>query len=539
MALDGIAISNIIYECEQKLLGGRIDKIYQPNRDEIILSFRSIGANFKLLLSANPSHPRIHITKIQKENPMTAPLFCMVMRKYAAGGKLVAIRQPSFERIVEFHVESMNEMGDKAVKRIIVEIMGKYSNIILVDENNIILDSIKRVSHDKSSVRLVLPGQPYVMPPSQQKLNPMELKEESFSELAVKKESFQLQPFLYQSYTGISPVMASEICVRAGLDPSAYMGQLSPEEKNRLFQSFSEVTDDIKAKRYFPEIIYDPKNGRPYDFFSLQAVQFEGYDKKPFDSISELLETFYYQKDNAYHIAQKAHDMRKLVTTNIERCVKKKEIQNKTLKDIENKDEWKLKGELITANIYSVQKGQTMLKAENFYSENPEEIEIALDPTKTPSENAQKYFSRYNKAKRTLAALEIQIKQNDEELEYLENVLIAIENAADASDLSEIREELAQQGFVKRKAIPRGKQPRLKKSQPYHFLSSDGFDLYVGKSNTQNDELTLKFAQNDDIWLHTKNIPGSHVIIKTGGTEEIPDQTLLEACNLAAYHSKA
>lgn len=539
MALDGIAVSNLIYELKDRLLGGRIDKIYQPNTDELILSFRSIGANFKLLLSANSSHPRLHITSLQKENPMTPPMFCMVMRKYAAGGKLIGISQPDFERIVVLEIESMNEMGDKTAKKLIIEIMGKHSNIILTDENDKILDSIKHISHEKSSVREVLPGRTYVLPPSQEKKNPLFAQKDFFMEQARQKPGVKLQSFLYLNYTGISPIMASEICFRAGLDPSSACQEISDENFNNLYNSMEALFQDVKQNSFSPEIIYDSDTNKIIDFSPVPMTQFQYQTKKNYNSISQLLEEFYSEKDNSYHIAQKAHDMRRLVTSNIERCVRKKELQLKTLKDIENKDIWKLKGELITANIYAIEKGQTSLKALNFYEEEQPEIEIALEATKTPSENAQKYFNKYNKAKRTMVALSLQKKQNDEELDYLENVLVSIETATEDSDLAEIREELAEQGFVKKKKYNKGKQPKQKKTTPHHFISSDGYDIYVGKSNTQNDELTLHIAQNNDIWLHTKNIPGSHVIIKMKDSQPLPEQTLLEAANLAVFHSKA
>lgn len=540
MALDGITVFHLIYELKDQLLGGRIDKIYQPNTDEIILSIRSIGSNFKLLLSANSSHPRIHITKQQKENPMTPPMFCMVMRKHLAGGKIVGISQPNFERIVILDIDSMDEMGDKTTKHLILEIMGKHSNLILTDENHKILDSIKHISHDKSSVRQVLPGYVYTFPPSQGKQNPLELEETFFLEQAKQKTNLKLQSFLYQTYTGISPIMASEICFRAGLDPSDHCGQTSMDSFKKLFLSFQSLFEEVKQAHFYPEMILDTATNRVLEFSPFPLRLFSSEKKKQYDTMSFLLEDYYKEKDNAYHIAQKAHDMRRLVLSNIERCVKKKEIQIKTREDIKEKDLWKLKGELITANIYAIKKGQTSFQTVNFYELNSPKIEIALDPTKTPSENAQKYFNRYNKAKRTLAALDIQEKQNEEELEYLENVLIAIENSSEDSDLTEIREELAEQGFVKKKKLPKGKLPKGKKSSPYHFVSSDGYDIYVGKSNTQNDELTLHFAQSNDLWLHTKNIPGSHVIVKLKESEMLPpDQTLLEAAILAVYHSKA
>ena len=538
MALDGIAVASIVSELKTLLLGGRIDKIHQPQKDEILFSVRSIGSNFKVLMSANSSHPRLHITSVQKDNPMNPPMFCMVLRKYIAGGKIVGITQPNFERIVNIEIESINEMGDKAIKKLIIEIMGKHSNIILVDENNKILDSIKRISHDTSSVREVLPGKEYFLPPSQNKLNPLNLNKEEFISLALNKQGQNIQSFIYKNYTGISPIMASEICFRASLDPTSITSEISMKDLENLYVYFSDIINDIKNDKYSSEIIYDPKTRRIVEFSPIEMYQYSSFEKKSISSPSETLESFYSQRDNSYHVQQKAHDMRRLVISNIERCVKKKDIQLKTLDDIKDKEVWKMKGELLTSNIYAVQKGMTSFTTINFYDEQMPEITIALDPTLTPVENAQKYFNKYNKAKRTQTALGPQIKQNEEELEYLEGVLVAIESATDEMDLNEIRDELAEEGFMKKRKQPFGKMQKQKKSKPMHYISSDGYHIYVGKSNIQNDELTLKFAEPTDIWLHTKNIPGSHVIVKTNGENTLPDQTLLEASNLAAFNSK-
>lgn len=538
MALDGITTAAIVTELKEKLIGGRIDKVHQPLADEIRFSVRAIGANYKVLASANSGHPRMHITENTRENPMTAPLFCMVLRKHIAGGKIIDICQPNFERIIIIKVESANEMGDMTVKNLILEIMGKHSNLILTDENNKILDSIKRVSHDKSSVREVLPGKTYVFPPSQDKKNPMELDESSFSSLLHVQEGQKIQDFLYKTYTGISPIMAAEICHEAKLDASDACEQMTAEKEHALFTAFSNTMEQVKAGAFSPAVYYQKPGGKILDFGVLPMTQFEGLYAKAYPTVSALLEGFYTERDNTAHIRQKAHDTRRLVMTNIERCVKKKDIQLKTLRDVAGKDKWKLKGELITANIYAIPPNATTFKTVNFYDENMAEIEIALDPTKTPAENAQKYFNKYNKAKRTLAAMEIQQKQNDEELAYLESVLNALDTAKDDTDLAEIRTELAESGFIRRQSQKKG-QSKQKKAKPMRYISSDGYEILVGKSNLQNDELTLRTAEPTDIWMHTKEIPGSHVIIRTNGKGEVPIPTLEEAANLAAFYSKA
>ncbi len=535
MALDGVALSNVTYELNKLLVGGRVDKIYQPEKDEIIISIRSLGNNYKLLLTSNANHARIHLTQTQKENPNTPPMFCMLLRKHIAGGKIISIEQPNFERILNINIESLNEMGDNTVKKLVIEIMGKHSNIMLVDENSTILDSIKHISHDTSSVREVLPGKKYVLPPSQDKLNILNLDKTSFIEIINTKKGLKLQNVLYQSYTGISPALASEICFRADIDSSMYPEQLTNSNIETLFNIFSDLKTIILNGDFKSEIIIDEQNKKIIDFSPIEMKQYSNFKKENYNSISTLLENFYKEKDNSTRIKQKSHDLHRLLMTNIERCLKKKEIQNKTLKDIADRDKWKNFGELITSNIYSIQKGMTNFETQNFYEEDMPLIKIKLDPELTPVENAQRYFNKYNKAKRTFIALQEQIKQNDEELIYLETTLSSLENSSDEVNIIEIHGELSEEGYIKKRRLKKGE--KLKKTKPLHYISSEDYDIYVGKNNKQNDELTLRFASSNDIWLHTKDIPGSHVIIKTKGSQ-IPEQTILEAGYLAAFYSK-
>lgn len=536
MAFDGITISALVSEIKDKIIGGRIDKIYQPENDEIILSIRSFGKAYKLLLTANPSNPKFHFTNDSRNNPMNPPLFCMVMRKHLQSGKIIAIEQPNFDRIINIYIESMNEMGDYSVKKLILEIMGRHSNLILTDDNNIILDCIKHITHDKSSVREVLPGREYTMPPAQDKYNTMNLSYDNFNKVLNNSLNKKAQAMIYQSYTGISPVIASEICNRAGIDASNFCETLSKQNIDDLYNAFNSIVCDIKSEKFDPLLITND-SGKVIDFSPLNMTQFSGFDIKHYSSISELVEDFYRTRDFSYRINQKTQDLKKLISQNIERCIRKKEIQLKTLKDIENRDELRLYGELITANIYSIKKGMTTVELQNFYSEDYETVIIPLDGNKTPSENAQKYFKAYNKAKRTFDALQEQIVSNDEELEYLEGILTSVGNCTDEQDIKEIRQELRDNGYIKKTKGTKEKVSQ-KKSKPLHFISSDGYDIYVGKNNFQNDELTLKFARPRDMWFHTKNIPGSHVIVVNNG-EEFPNTTLTEAAELAAYFSKA
>jgi predicted ribosome quality control (RQC) complex YloA/Tae2 family protein len=535
MAFDGITVSAIKAEIEDKILGGRIDKVYQPEKDEIILGIRSMGQAYKLLLTSNASNPKFHFTQTNPSNPMTPPLFCMVMRKHLQSGKIIKIEQPDFDRILNIYVESLNELGDYSVKKLVLEIMGRHSNIILTDENNTILDCIKHIGHDTSSVREVLPGREYTLPPSQGKINTLELDNNNFNEVLENNPSFEIQSVIYKNYTGISPITASEICYRANVNGSTPVEALTDIQKEIVFNKFAGLVEDIKANRFYPESITNEK-GKTIDFSPIEMTQFNGLEIKKYTSISELIESFYANRDFAYRIGQKTQDLRKLITQNIERCIRKKDIQMQTLRSIKNRDELRLKGELLTANIYSIKKGMTTVELPNYYSENQELVAIELDSNKTPSENAQKYYKAYNKAKRTFEALKDQIKSNDEELAYLESVLTSVNNCTDEQDVKEIRRELREEGYVKK--VKNQKDKSKKHSVPLHFISQDGFDIYVGKNNIQNDELTLKFARPRDIWMHTKNIPGSHVIIVANG-QTIPDTTLNEGAMLSAFYSKA
>lgn len=536
MALDGIVISNIIYEIKKLMLGGRIDKIYQPEPDEINMFVRGGGDNYRILLSSHSNHPRIHITKLQKKNPDTPPMFCMLLRKHLIGGKLINIIQPDFERIIELHIESLNELGDLTVKKLIIEIMGRHSNIILTDEKNCILDSIIRVSKDKSSIREVLPGKTYIKPPSQNKINPLTLDDRNYGKYLKGNKGTKLQPSIYKSFTGISPVTASEICYRANLNGSTYLEELRNEDILRLSKSMEEIINQIKNNSFYPQIIFDSKTQEPIEFSSINMTQFIGYKKQEYPFISEVIEMYYKEKDAVSRMKQKTKNIHKIIQNNLERCYKKKDLQISKLNDASDCNYLKVNGELITSNIYSISKGMSSFTTINFYDEDMNEIIIPLDPVLTPAQNAQKYFNQYNKAKRTKIALHEQLLQVNEEIHYLESLLTATESCTDVEDIEDIRKELHEQGYIKAK--PKKTSKRQVKSKPLHFISSEGFDIYVGKSNHQNDELTLHFASPTDLWLHTKDIPGSHVIIKTEN-KDVPEATLLIAANLAAYYSKA
>ncbi|WP_341877363.1 Rqc2 family fibronectin-binding protein [Defluviitalea saccharophila] len=536
MALDGIVISNIVYEIKQLLLGGRIDKIYQPESDEIIMHARGKGSNFRILLTSHSNHPRLHITNLNKKNPETPPMFCMLLRKHLSGGKIIDVIQPDFERIVEFHIEALNEMGDLCIKKLIIEIMGRHSNIILTDSENRILDSIIHVSKDKSSVREVLPGRIYVRPPSQDKMNPLSVPSNNFGKFLKGTDGTKLQQAIYKSFSGISPVVASEICHRAHLDASLYLEELTDENKTALSNVMHHLFSLIKNNAFTPQIVFHPDTNEPIDFSSIDMTQFIEFKKQKFDSISQVIELFYAEKDNLSRIKQKSTDIHRIIQNNLERCYKKKDLQIQKLKEVSDREYLRVYGELITANIYAISKGMNSFESINFYEEEQPTVIIPLDPTLTPSENAQHYFKQYNKAKRTHLALIEQLKQTEEEIQYLESLLTATESSTDESDINDIRYELKEQGYIKMRHSKKSKSQI--KSKPLHYRSGDGFDIYVGKNNRQNDELTLRFALPTDLWFHTKDIPGSHVIIKTQN-KEVPQSTIMEAANLAAFYSKA
>ncbi len=534
MAFDGVTISAVVKQLNDNVLNGRIDKIYQPEKDEIILNIRSFKSVYKLMLTSNPQSPRIGFTFVSKNNPNTPPLFCMVLRKHIQNGKIISITQPNFERIININIESINELGDYSVKTLILEMMGRHSNIILTDDKYNIIESIKHVNADMSSVRQVLPGLKYIIPSSNGKYDTMKIEKEIFMKVFEEKKSLNLQSFIYKSFNGISPIIASEIVARAGFEPSVRGDELNEFEKNVLYEKFVEFINKIKDGQFNPNIIYE--DGKVVEFSPIETLIFKNFEKKYFDDISELLDFYYKKRDILYRMNQKSQDLKKLVLNNIERCVKKKHIQQKTLKEIKDRDKLRLFGELLTANIFMIKKGMTSFSTINFYDENMNEITIPLDANLTPSENAQRYFKLYSKQKRTFEALKSQIKQNDDELNYLEGVLESISNSTQEQDINEIRLELSEEGFLKKRNIGKNKR-NIKKSKPIHYISSDGFSIFVGKNNRQNDELTLKTAKTNDMWLHTKNIPGSHVIIQSNGND-IPETTINEAALLAAFYSK-
>ena len=529
MAFDGITIANIVHELRETLLDGRINKIAQPEEDELLLTIKTQSGQRRLYISASASLPLIYLTETNKPSPMVAPNFCMLLRKHINNGRITDITQPKLERIIRFEIEHLDELGDLCKKYLVVEIMGKHSNIIFCNENNRIIDSIKHVSAQMSSVREVLPGRDYFIPETVEKLNPLEVSFADFSAMLTSKPT-GLAKAIYTSFTGVSPVVAEEICYISGIDSSITPKELSEDVLVHLYKQFVLFFENVHKGLFTPCIYYN--QGEPKEFSSVPLSHFGEYERKAFESVSLLLENYYASKNNITRIRQKSVDLRKIVQTALERNRKKYDLQSKQLKDTENRDKYRVYGELINVYGYGLEPNAKHLKCLNYYTN--EEIMIPLDSTKTPQENSQKYFDKYNKQKRTYEALVSLIEETRNEIVYLESVSTALDIAMNEDDLNQIKEELIAAGYVRRKFT---KQKTKINSKPFHYISSDGYHMYVGKNNIQNEELTFNFATGNDWWFHAKGCPGSHVIVKTNG-DELPDRTFEEAGKLAAYYSK-
>lgn len=529
MAFDGITISNIVKELNDTILNGRIAKIAQPENDELLLTIKPAKGQVRLVISASASLPLIYLSRDNKPSPMTAPNFCMLLRKHIANGRIVGISQPSLERIIRFEIEHLDELGDLCRKSLIVEIMGKHSNIIFCNEKGMIIDSIKHVSAQMSSVREVLPGREYFIPDTMKKENPLDIPEENFTQELLSKP-MPVGKAIYNSFTGISPIVAEEICHLAGIDSSIPASEMSADLLSHLYRQFTYFMEQVTESKFSPAIYYE--GNEPKEFSSLPLTHFSNYQVKSFDSISEVIRTYYSSRDLITRIRQKSSDLRRVVQTALERNRKKYDLQLKQLRDTENRDKYKVYGELIHTYGYNLEDGAKELEALNYYTN--EMIKIPLDPQKTPQENAKKYFDRYNKQKRTFEALSELIKETKDEIDYLESVSKSLDIARSEDDLIQIKEELIESGFIRRKQS--SKKVKIT-SKPFHYISSDGFHMYVGKNNLQNEELTFHFANGGDWWFHAKKAPGSHVIVKTNG-EELPDRTFEEAARLAAHYSK-
>jgi predicted ribosome quality control (RQC) complex YloA/Tae2 family protein len=536
MPFDGSVVNSIVKELNDKLLNGKIDKVYQPEKDELLIYIRSYRDTYRLLMSASSTYPRVHLTDENKSNPTVPPSFCMLLRKHLLGGRIVAVRQPEFERIIEIDIDSFDELGYSTHKTLIAEIMGRHSNIIFIDKpTGKIIDSIKRISFDISSVREILPGGKYEYPPSGDKGNPLIAVKETFmARLESTAAGMKAEKFLMNSYNGISPAVSRDICLRAAVDSDAELRPGDTLLSERLYSAFSGFQKAVLSSDFKPNIVY--RDGKAYDFSCLQLQIYKELEKQSYDSISKAVEMFYHQKDQKDRMKQKSGDIYRIITNRLDRCNKKLEILSGELQEASGAEKYKIFGDLIMSNLYSIQKGESKVRLQNYYSPEGEYVEIPLDTQLPPSANAQRYYKQYNKFKNAINKINVQLEDNRQEIMYLEAQLDNLDKCTEELELEEIRNELAEQGYLKARRTPKNK--KLKASTPMRYISSSGFEIYVGKNNVQNDYLTLKLASNQDVWLHTKDIPGSHVIIKTEG-KEVDDATLEEAANLAAYYSKS
>lgn len=546
MAMDGVVIAGLLSEFRKKLTGGRIYKIYQPETDEICLVIKNKTENGscteRLVISADAGLPLIYLSSDSKENPVVAPNFCMLLRKHIGNGRIIDIRQPDFERIIVFEIERLDEMGDICTKKLIVEIMGKHSNIIFTDSEGMIIDSIKHISHAVSSVREVLPGRIYEFPPSKDKLNPLDLDVNFFVNHILSKPG-SVSKAIYMSYNGISPVTANEIIYRAGVNKEN-TDELILQDKENIYSSFAALVEDISKEVFKPCIAYD--GYEPKEFSSVELSSYGKADTnieipqknisglKAYESVSKVICDYYSKKSISSRIKQHSTDLRKIVSNAVERTSKKYDLQMSQLKDTEKRDKYKIYGELLTTYGYNAVPGDKEIICDNYYT--GEKVTIPLKTDKTAMENAKDYFERYNKLKRTYEALSVLTEESKKELTYLLSVKNSLEIATSEEDLRQIKQELIESGYVRGKSGKKGEKNRSK-AKPLHYISSDGFDIYVGKNNYQNDELSFKLALAEDMWFHAKLISGSHVIVKTNGEKDIPDSTYEEAARLAAYYS--
>ncbi|MCD8149550.1 MAG: NFACT family protein [Clostridiales bacterium] len=530
MALDGIVVANLTFELNRELAGARISKIAQPEADELLLTLKGSSGQRRLLLSANASLPLVYLTEQNKPSPMTAPNFCMLLRKHVANGRILSVSQPAMERVLVFQIEHLDDLGDLRTKNLIVELMGKHSNIIFTDSEGKILDSIKHISAQVSSVREVLPGREYFIPAQEGKKSPLEETEDGFLDTVCTKPATVCKA-IYTSYTGISPLVANELCYRAKIDGAAPCASVAEQEWLALAHGFCAVMTQIREGNFAPHILR--KGEEPVEFSSIQLYSYADCTDEPCKSISDALEQFYAQKNAYTRIRQKSADLRHVVNTHLERNRKKYDLQKKQLKDTEKRDKYKVYGELIHTYGYQVAEGAKSFEALNYYTN--EMIQVPLDPTLTPQENAKKYFDRYGKLKHTYEALNELIEDTRTEIDHLDSVATALDIAQSEADLAQIREELIQSGYIRQRYSKKKQQQQ--KSRPWHYRSSDGYDIYVGKNNLQNDELTFRFSEGNDWWFHAKQMPGSHVLVKTK-TGNLPDQTFEEAARLAAFYSK-
>lgn len=528
MPFDAIFMTALAGELREKLVGGKVDKLYQPARDEAVLHMRAGRENVRLLISASPSHPRAQLTKVPRENPETPPMFCMLLRKYFTGARLLELTQPSMERLLDFRFETLDELGDRVERRLVLECIGRKSNLIMLDGAGRITDCMRRADGDLSAKRPVMPGLYYTPPEPTGRLDPLAMAPEELRSfvLANAPEGDGQDKWLLEQFNGLSPLIAREL---------AFQGEGTGEG---LAERFCQLMDRVRAGEFTPTVLV--RDGRPIDFTFMPVLQYgPGVELKRYPTFSQLLDDFYEQKEAQERVKQRGQDFIRSVTQARNRTAKKIANQEGDLARSVDRETLRQYGDIITTNFYQMRKGQSVLRAQNYYDPECREVDVPLDPLLTPQQNAAKYYKDYKKAQKAEEMLTIQLEKNRTELSYLDSVLQMITLSEGDRDLQEIRQELMDNGYLKqhrRKMTAKGRV-KVVHAKPMEFKSSAGLTILVGKNNSQNDRLTLKDADKRDLWLHAQKLHGSHVILKTGG--EPPDeQSLTEAAMLAAWFSQ-
>ena len=529
MSMDGLSLYSAMNELNKRLAGGKIDKIQQTDKEELLLMVRSLGQTYRLLINASAADNRVQLTELKKQAPSEAPMFCMLLRKRIAGGKIVRFEQERLDRVLKISIETYNDLGDLSVFALYCELMGKHSNIILVNEKGVIVDAIKHVGLGMSSVRFVMPGLEYSAPPAQDKQDPSKASADDFS-MAMCMVGMSIAKALSNAFFGLSPAVAAQLVAR--YTDKTECTQLSEAEREELAERLAAFYADMAQGKEKASAVLNA-------FGETEAVYpfaIAGGGIKLYDSIGEALDSLYINSDRREWAKRHGASARKVLQNNIERCEKKLALYADALNSGEQMEKCRLYGELLTANLHSLKSGTDTAAVDNYYADPVERIAIPLDRQLTPGENAQRYYKKYQKLKAARDMAIVQREQTLSELNYLEGQLDNLTKCTAENELSELIEELKDQGYIKRDKGGK-KKMKLAASKPMHFVSSTGADIYVGKNNRQNDELTLHFASPNDIWMHTKNIPGSHVIVK--GASEQDTATMTEAALLAAYYSRA
>lgn len=538
MSFDGIAMACMAYELKEILADGRVDKVYQPETNEIHIIIRNGGKNHRLLVSAHPQWARVQITSFSKPNPDHPPMFCMLLRKHLENSRLIDVQQESLERIVSLTFEGLDETGELVQRKLICEIMGKHSNIVLIEpKNNKILDGIFRYSYAVSQHRQILPGQVYVLPPTQEKTNILDnLTEEIFTNILLTNEfSMKLSKAMLTTFLGFGPQTCQELINRADLDPNTRLEFLGEYDFSKLWREVSNLAKDIKNGSFQPQVLYleDRINAFSPIAFSSQ----NNLVKKDYSTLSEAMDQYYQTKIKGNILDQKTIDLEKVLKKELERCYKKAGLQENTLLESRDAEAFRVWGDLIMANLYSLEQGEEAILV-NFYDEEQKEIKIPLDPSLTPRENAKNLYKKYQKAKQSGQKAEVHLYETRDEILYLESVVANLQGIENDNDFEEIRGELVETGYLKPRPQKKGKKHQEISGEPIR-INYEGFEIWVGKNNKQNDFITLKVAKPNDTWFHVKDIPGSHVLIRNPLEQRIPNHVLELGAMLAAFFSKA